>query len=70
MLRKEKGVKRFYVFKNLEIMEKLSESKDKIYDPVLGREVKITDIDRALEYMRVLLGIKEKGWKKVRTNKA
>jgi hypothetical protein len=49
LLRKEKGVKRFHVLKNLPIMEKLSESKDKIYDPVLGREVKITDIDRALE---------------------
>lgn len=49
MLRKEKGVKRFHVLKNLPIMEKLSESKDKIYDVVLGREVKITDIDRALE---------------------
>jgi len=50
ILRKEKGIKRYHVIKNLPIMEKLSKKEETmIYDAVLGREVKINDIDRALE---------------------
>lgn len=49
IIRKEKGIKRFHTLKNLPIMEELSNNKDKIYDPVFGREIKKTDIDIALE---------------------
>ncbi len=48
-LRNEKGIKRYYALKNLPIMEKLSGKNNKIYDPVLDREIKKTDIDIALE---------------------